>query len=81
MIKTIHSETYITYILSIKDVSKYDNSSIVFTDILYAIVLSKECDKANIKYCRNMETVVLLDAHIEITYIDNMYQLQIIKYI
>lgn len=81
MIKTIHSEISVTYILSTKDVSNYNNSSIVFTDTLYAIVLSKECDKANIKYCRNMKTVVLVDAHIEVTYIDNMYQIQIIKYI
>ena len=81
MIKTIHSKTSIIYILSVKDVNSYDNKSIVFTDILEAIVLSNECEKANIICTRNMKTVVLIDAHIEVTYLGDMYQIQVIKYI
>ena len=81
MINTIHSKISITYVLDVKNVIKCTNYDITFTELLYAMVLSKECDKANIRYTRIQKSVSLLDAHIEITYSDNKCRVQIPKYL
>ena len=81
MIKSVQTKVSITYVLNTKNVVLYDNYNIEFTEVLYAIVLSTECEKANIKYIRTKKSVSLLDAHIEITYSDNKCRVQITKYL
>lgn len=81
MIKSVQTKVSITYVFDTKNVVLYDNYNIEFTEILYAMVLSKECEKANIKYTRIKKSVSLLDAHIEVTYSNNKCRVQITKYL
>lgn len=81
MIKTVLSKVSITYVLDTKNVVMYDNYNIEFTEVLYAMILSKECEKANIEYTRTKKSVSLMDAHIEITYDNNTCRIQVTKYL